>query len=94
MITPRRPLWRPLAGVALLTAGLLLVPAVASRFTPEVNWDAGDYVVAAVLLLGAGTAVVVAARGIAGRRARWAAIGAIGLVLATVWAELAVGLFT
>ena len=83
---------RPLSGVALLTGVLLLLPAAAMRFTNEVSWGPGDFVVAAVLLFATGSAIVLAMR----LRSRAHRIGVIGLVmfaLLVVWAELAVGLF-
>lgn len=58
-----------------------------------VNWGLEDFVAAAVLLGGAGAAMVLAWRTIAGRRKRVAAVGAIALATLLVWAELAVGLF-
>ncbi len=41
---------KALLRVALGTAVLLLVPAVAMQFTEEVAWGLGDFVAAAVLL--------------------------------------------
>jgi hypothetical protein len=90
---PRSTLQRPLLGVALATVLLLLVPAVAMQFTAEVSWGAGDFVVAAVLLFGAGAAMVVANRHVRGTARRAAVTVAIATGLALVWAELAVGLF-
>lgn len=83
---------KPLIGVAVLTGVLLLIPAVAMRFTHEVSWSPGDFVIAALLLLAAGFALVFATR----LRSRVRRIGAIGLItfaLLLVWAELTVGLF-
>lgn len=88
----RGSLRKPLFGVALLTGVLLLLPVVAMRFTKEVSWGLGDFVVAAVLLLAAGSALVLAPR----LRNRVHRIGVVCLVtcaLLIVWAELAVGLF-
>jgi hypothetical protein len=80
-------------GVALATATLLLVPAVAMQFTTEVSWGPGDFVVAAVLLFGTGTLAVVGAAHVKGARRRAALLVGIACSLALVWAELAVGLF-
>jgi hypothetical protein len=85
---------RPLLGVALATALLLLVPAIAMQFTSEVAWGPGDFVVAAVLLFGAGALAVLALSHVQGAVRRAAVIGAIAVGLAVVWAELAVGLFS
>jgi hypothetical protein len=79
--------------VALGTALLLLVPALAMQFTDEVSWGPGDFLLAAVLIFGAGTGTVVARRRIARRGTRIAVVAAMVLGFALVWAELAVGLF-
>lgn len=86
-------LQRPLLGVALATALLLLIPAVAMQFTSEVAWGPGDFVVAGVLIFGAGTATVVGRRHVRGSGRRAALTFVIAFCLALVWAELAVGLF-
>jgi len=78
--------------VVLGTAAMLLVPLVAMRFTGEVNWTGSDFLVAAVLLLGAGS-VLELLRRLPNRRRRLAGVGLLGLVFAYVWAELAVGIF-
>ncbi len=85
---------KPLLAVALVTALLLLVPAVAMQFTAEVSWGPGDFVVAGVLLFGAGAALVVGFRHVRGAGRRAALSLAIAGGLALVWAELAVGLFS
>jgi hypothetical protein len=79
--------------VLLATLGILLVPAVAMRFTDEVNWGPGDFLVGGALLAGTGLAYVLTRQRIAGRPGRLllGAFLAFGLLL--VWAELAVGIF-
>lgn len=84
---------RPALILAVATAALLLVPAVAMRYTHEVDWGPGDFVVAAVLLYGAGLTAVVLARRLPGRTNRVLAVGGVLLALALVWVELAVGIF-
>ena len=82
----RVPLWT-------LITGLLLLPAVAMRFTREVNWTTTDFIFAGVLLIGAGALFEVIAwrvRRPFGRLLAGAAI--LGLVL-VVWVEAAVGIF-
>ncbi len=83
-----------LLGVALATAVLLLVPAVAMQFTSEVTWGPGDFVLAGILLFGAGALAVVSLAHVRGAGRRAAVVVGIALGLAVVWAELAVGLFT
>lgn len=80
--------------VAMATALLLLVPAIAMRFTAEVAWGAGDFLVAGVLLFGTGTVAVVGFDRISSSGGRAVLISVLALGLALVWAELAVGLFT
>jgi len=83
--------WRFLGwGVGAL---LVLAPAVAMRFTDEVNWGAEDFVFAAVLVLAVGLAYEAVVR-ITGRRA-WRVGAAIVLAIAflAIWAEAAVGIF-
>jgi hypothetical protein len=84
---------RPLLGVALITALLLLVPAVAMQFTREVAWGPGDFLVAGVLLFGAGAVAVLGVRQVRSTGQRVAVVLAVAFGLALVWAELAVGLF-
>ncbi|MET0856921.1 MAG: hypothetical protein ABWY27_09235 [Telluria sp.] len=79
--------------VVLGAAAILMVPLIAMQFTHEVAWGPFDFVVAAVLLIGAGLLYVVPASLLhsAGARVGLGAVVAIAFVL--VWAELAVGVF-
>lgn len=81
--------------VGLATAMILLVPLVAMQFTREVTWTGLDFGAAALLLAGAGLACVRTARRVA-RLRMWQqalAVGAVALLGAAVWVELAVGVF-
>jgi hypothetical protein len=93
MTTDLAPVRADVRRVLLATLAVLLVPAVAMRFTAEVNWGPGDFLVGGALLAGTGLAYVLAKRRIAGRSGRLllGALLALGLLL--VWAELAVGIF-
>lgn len=87
-------LGKPLLCTAAATLLLLLVPWVAMRFTSEIVWGPGDFVAAAALLFTAGMGYTLWSR-----RARTSLqrvfVGlAVFLMLAVVWAELAVGLFS
>lgn len=89
----KAPLSPPIPALAGVTGLLLLVPAVAMQFTAEVAWGPGDFIVAAVLIFGAGLVYALAARR-APRLGQRLLLGAgVATVLALVWAELAVGLF-
>ena len=84
---------KALGVVAVATGLLLLVPLIAMQFTTEVNWGPGDFVVAACLLFITGTGMALAWRQTMRTAHRIALVGLLALALATVWAELAVGLF-
>ena len=85
---------RSMLAVAAITAMLLLVPLIAMQFTDEVSWGPGDFVVAGLLLFGAGMGMVVGVRLMKTTAARVAVVTCIAVGLVLVWAELAVGLFT
>lgn len=74
-------------------AALLALPALAMRFTTEVDWGREDFLVFGAMLLLACVACELAVRLIAGRTGRCVAIAAIGIAFLLVWAELAVGIF-
>lgn len=77
-------------GVAALF--LLLLPVLAMQVTTEVAWGPGDFVVAGVLLFGAGITYERLARRMDGVAYR-AAVGiAVGAALLLVWTNLAVGI--
>mgnify|MGYP001049042957 CR=1 FL=1 len=79
--------------VALATAMILLGPLVAMQFTHGVQWTGLDFGVAAVLLASAGWICLRTGRRVA-RLAVWqrvAIVGALALVFAALWIELAVG---
>jgi hypothetical protein len=72
---------------------LLLLPAVAMRFTREVDWTAGDFVVMGILLYGCCALLEVAIR-IARNSTPYlaASILGIGTGFLTLWINLAVGI--
>jgi len=77
--------------VALVTGVLLLVPLVAMQFTEEVDWSTGDFAIATSLIFGAGTAIVLGTRCARGRFGRIIVVAVVGLLLAVIWAQLALG---
>lgn len=79
-------------GVVLVTALILLVPLLAMQFTDEVVWDATDFAVAGVLLVGAGLAFELVARKVDKNAYRVAVGLAVAAALLLVWVNLAVGL--
>lgn len=91
MITTEK--WKhPLWVVAAVSTGLLCIPLIAMQFTDAVDWSPGDFLLGALLLLSAGTAMVFCmcrARTLFGRTA---AVSAITGILVALWLQLAVGL--
>ncbi|MDP2160190.1 MAG: hypothetical protein Q8K02_06890 [Flavobacterium sp.] len=88
-ITPNQRL----AIIVGLVGLLLLIPLVAMQFTQEVKWDAFDFVVAGVLLLGTGLLCELVLRLVRSTKHRIIFCGVLLLILFLVWAELAVGIF-
>ena len=83
----------PVLGVVLATMLLLLVPFVAMQFTDEVSWTRADFATAAALIFITGMALVLGVKRARTRASRISVVALILLIFATVWAELAVGLF-
>lgn len=71
---------------------LLAAPLIAMQFTPEVNWSAGDFLLAALLLGGAGLAFEVALRKSGNLAYRIGAMLGVGGSLLLIVANLAVGI--
>lgn len=71
---------------------LLLLPAVAMRFTEEVQWDAFDFLVMGGMLLAVCLAFETAVRLARDKAYLVAAAIAVGASFLTVWANLAVGI--
>ena len=90
---PKHSVAKQLGFVLLGAALILLIPAVAMQFTSEVNWGLGDFIAAAVLLVGTGSAYVLVASKMASTRSRVMAGAALGFMFLLIWAELAVGIF-
>ena len=82
-----------LIGILGTIAVLLCIPLVAMQFTNEVNWTFSDFAIAGGLLLGTGLLIETVARNIKDKKIRIGITVAILIVLALVWAELAVGIF-
>ena len=73
-------------------AVLLLLPAVAMRFTDEVAWSGGDFVIAAVLLGGLGLGLETMLRNHGDRAYRAASVCALGGAFLLLWINGAVGI--
>lgn len=75
-----------------LVALLLITPAVAMRFTPEVQWTASDFIFAAVILIGAGGVAELAVRASGDWSYRLGAGLAVLAAVLLVWINGAVGI--
>lgn len=73
-------------------AFLLLLPAIAMRFTGEVQWDETDFIVMGLMLFAACGTCELAARASRNGAYRIAVVVAVGAAFLTVWANLAVGM--
>lgn len=82
-----------LIGILLTVSILLLIPLIAMQFTDEVKWGSFDFLVAGILLYGAGLTFEFIMRKVRSARLRIVISLALFLVLFLVWAELAVGIF-
>ena len=72
--------------LAILT--LLLIPYVAMKFTTEVNWSLGDFVVMGAMLLVTGLAIEVSLRFFETTWSRIAAVAAVVFGFVMVWGTL------
>jgi hypothetical protein len=79
-------------GLWSFAAALLLVPAVAMRFTAEVNWSVLDFAFAAIMLAMAGGAAEIFVRRANGRAYMAGAALMIFGAFFLVWVNLAVGI--
>jgi hypothetical protein len=87
-----RKLYQSIAGLALGTGVLLLIPLIAMQFTGEVDWDLADFIVMGTLIFGTGLTYKLITR----KSGEFKYRVAIGFALATgfflIWANLAVGI--
>lgn len=91
--TSNKRLTGRLRWVFWIGAGLLwLTPLVAMQFNAGVDWDAADFVLFAVMLLGVGGLLELAVRLSDNLAYQAAAAMAVGTGFLLVWANLAVGL--
>ncbi len=82
------------AWLALAVGIVLLIPLLAMQVVDEMSWGVNDFVVAGALLYGAGAAFILLARRVRKTEHRFILGLALLVVLAYIWAELAVGVFT
>lgn len=82
-----------LAFILIFIVVVLLIPLIAMPFTNEVNWTLLDFVVAAILLLGAGLTLEFIMRKVKTSKLRIIFIIVLLIAFLLVWTELAVGIF-
>ena len=95
VLTKRAPsFFNPVRVAGWSAVGLiLLAPLAAMQFTPEVAWDAQDFLFAAVLLIGAGLLLELLLWKARTPWVRLTLAGAVILAVLVIWAEAAVGIF-
>lgn len=71
---------------------LLIIPLIVMQFTNEVKWNLTDFIVAGLLLFGAGLIVEFALRKAKSPKFKALAIIAIVVLFLLIWAELAIGI--
>lgn len=74
--------------ILLAVPALLLIPYIAMRYTSEVNWTLGDFVVMGAMLLVTGLAVEVALRVVKTTWVRVAAVLGVLFGFVMVWGTL------
>lgn len=84
---------RNIVYIILGAAFLLLIPFIAMRFDSGVNWDLMDFLVAFVLLAGAGLAYELVVRKIDNKVLRYGTAALFVVLFLLIWVELAVGIF-
>ncbi len=80
--------------ISSLAAVVLTTPFIAMQFSEEVRWTAFDFLVAAILLFGAGFMIDIIIRKIKNISARMAMLIAVMSLFLLIWAELAVGVLS
>lgn len=85
--------WNLFRAAAWTGAGVVMVlPAVAMRFTNEVNWTGSDFLFAGALIGGTGLLFEFALRLSGSSAYRLGAVLGLGTAFLTIWVNLAVGM--
>lgn len=72
---------------------LLLIPLIGTIFIDQFDWDAFDFLVAAIILIGFSLLIEFICRKTKPRYLRVALMALLSLFFMLLWAELAVGIF-
>ena len=89
---PRSSTTQRIVRFAAGTALVLCIPLTVMQSTDAVDWSLSDFVVAGLLLFGAGLVYVLATKEAGGTRRAMLGIAVVAVLL-LVWAEFAVGIF-
>ncbi len=91
-MSTEKPLLKSIAGLAIATGLLLLIPLIAMQFTDEVVWTWSNFIFAGILIFGTGLSYKLITR----KSGETAYRVAIGFALTTgfflLWVNLAVGI--
>ena len=72
---------------------ILMIPLVASQLNSDVNWDIQDYIIAGLILFGAGFLIHIAFNRLKTVKHRTIIIIVLFVLLLLLWAEMGVGIF-
>lgn len=70
---------------------ILIIPLIAMQFTNEVNWEITDFIIAGILLFGAGFLIEIVLT--KSKKYKTLLFVTIIVLLLLIWIEMAVGLF-
>jgi hypothetical protein len=84
--------YRPIVGVALGTAAILMIPFVGMRISNDWNWSLFDFIVMGALIFGTGLTYVLITRKGGPMAYRFAVGMALAAAFLLVWLNLAVGI--
>lgn len=78
----------------VITLAILTVPVIAMLFTSDVQWAAGDFVIAGTLVFITSFIIDLILHRVDSSRRKLIGVAIVALVFLLLWAELAVGVFT
>ena len=85
-------MYRSILKIMLLSTSVLVVPLLGNQFSDEVNWGPADFIIAWVLLVGAGITYTLVVRRMSNITYRSAVAVAVVAGLLLIWMNLAVGI--
>lgn len=81
------------ASIYLIALSLLIIPALGMQFSNEVNWSFSDFLIAGIILFIAASMVNIILTFIHTKFWKIILLIVSFLIIAIIWAELAVGIF-